>query len=65
MTTMTAHELNVYRMRSFKAKRRPFSARVYCALDEIDRICVEAFPGAGCLSELLSASLVTQHYRKA
>ena len=65
MTTMTAHELNVYRMRSFKAKRGPFSERVHCALEEIDRICVEALPGAGGLSELLSPSLVTPHNRQA
>jgi hypothetical protein len=39
-------------MRSSRAKHGPFAERVHYALDEIDRICVEALRGAGCLPDL-------------
>jgi hypothetical protein len=51
-------------MRSSRAKHGPFAERVHYALDEIDRICVEALRGVGCLPDLPSPIRIDRFIEK-
>ena len=51
-------------MRSSKAKRGPFDERLHYALDEIDRICLEALRESGCLPDVPSAIRIERFIEK-